>query len=329
MDKLQDVFKRDYILFVKIFNLTGMDRLGDPLKVTACDGSAGEGVIGDIGTKNALIVHKEKLAPQINLFEIRAPAVAKNAKPGQFVVIRLHERGERIPLTIADVDPIRGTITIVAQEVGKTTHELGLYEVGQRILDILGPLGNPSHIDHFGTVVMVGGGVGVAEIYPVAKAMKEKGNKVISILGFRSKDLVFWEEKLRKVSDEVIVTTNDGSYGMKGFTTDALRKLIEDGRKLDLVHAVGPMIMMKLIAELTKPHGIKTVVSLNPIMLDGTGMCGVCRVSISGKIRFACVDGPEFDAHQVDFDELLRRLDYYKDLEAISFEKWKRERGMI
>ncbi|USG99979.1 sulfide/dihydroorotate dehydrogenase-like FAD/NAD-binding protein [Thermococcus argininiproducens] len=275
------------------------------------------------------IVHKEKLAPHINLFEIEAPKIAKHAKPGQFVVIRLHERGERIPLTIADKNIERGTITIVAQEVGKSTYELGTYEAGQYLLDILGPLGKPSHIDNFGTVVMIGGGVGVAEIYPVARAMKEAGNYVISILGFRNKELVFWEEKLKSVSDEVIVTTNDGSYGMKGFTTHALQKLIDEGRKIDIVHAVGPTIMMKFVAELTKPYGIKTIVSLNPIMVDATGMCGVCRVTAGGEIKFACVDGPEFDGHEVDFDELMRRLDYYKDLEKISFEKWKRERGMI
>lgn len=275
------------------------------------------------------ILHKEKLAPGINLFEIKAEKIAKNAKPGQFVILRLHEKGERIPLTIADTNPEKGTITIVAQEIGKTTHELGTYEVGDYILDFLGPLGKPSHIDRFGTVVMIGGGVGVAEIYPVAKAMKEAGNYVISVLGFRTKELVFWEDKLKRVSDEVIVTTNDGSYGMKGFTTHALQKLIDEGRKIDLVHAVGPTIMMKFIAELTKPYGIKTVASLNPIMVDGTGMCGACRVTVGGEIKFACVDGPEFDAHQVDWDELMKRLDYYKDLEKISFEKWKRERGMV
>ena len=275
------------------------------------------------------ILHKEKLAPGINLFEIKAEKIAKNAKPGQFVILRLHEKGERIPLTIADTNPEKGTITIVAQEIGKTTHELGTYEVGDYILDFLGPLGKPSHIDRFGTVVMIGGGVGVAEIYPVAKAMKEAGNYVISILGFRTKELVFWEDKLKRVSDEVIVTTNDGSYGMKGFTTHALQKLIDEGRRIDLVHAVGPAIMMKFIAELTKPYGIKTVASLNPIMVDGTGMCGACRVTVGGEIKFACVDGPEFDAHQVDWDELMKRLDYYKDLEKISFEKWKRERGMV
>ncbi|ALM76601.1 sulfide/dihydroorotate dehydrogenase-like FAD/NAD-binding protein [Thermococcus barophilus] len=275
------------------------------------------------------ILRKEKLAPGINLFEIKAERIAKKARPGQFVILRLHERGERIPLTIADTNPEKGTVTIVAQEVGKTTHELGTYNAGDFILDFLGPLGKPSHIDKFGTVVMIGGGVGVAEIYPVAKAMKEAGNYVISILGFRTKELVFWEDKLKQVSDEVIVTTNDGSYGMKGFTTHALQKLIDEGRKIDLVHAVGPTIMMKFVAELTKPYGIKTVASLNPIMVDGTGMCGACRVTVGEEIKFACVDGPEFDAHQVNWDELMKRLDYYKDLEKISFEKWKRERGMV
>ncbi|ACJ15540.1 Oxidoreductase [Thermococcus onnurineus NA1] len=275
------------------------------------------------------IVHKEKLSPGINLFEIEAPRVARHAKPGQFVVLRLHEKGERIPLTIADSDAGGGTITIVVQEVGKTTYELGTYENGDSILDLLGPLGRPSHIDNFGTVVMVGGGVGVAEIYPVAKAMKEAGNHVISILGFRTKKLVFWEDKLAEVSDEVIVTTNDGSYGIEGFTTHALAKLFDEGRKIDLVHAVGPVVMMKAVAELTRPHGVRTVASLNSIMVDGTGMCGACRVTVGGEIKFACVDGPEFDAHLVDWDELVKRLNYYRDLELISLEKWKRERRMV
>ncbi|AEH23714.1 sulfide/dihydroorotate dehydrogenase-like FAD/NAD-binding protein [Pyrococcus yayanosii] len=273
------------------------------------------------------ILRKERLAPGINLFEIKAPKIARHAKPSQFIILRLHERGERIPLTIADHDPERGTITIVAQEVGKTTHELGTYEEGDAILDILGPLGRPSHIDRFGTVVMIGGGVGVAEIYPVAKAMKEVGNYVISILGFRTKELVFWEDKLRNVSDEVIVTTNDGSYGMKGFTTHALAKLIEEGKRIDLVHAVGPVVMMKAVAELTRQYGIKTVASLNPIMVDGSGMCGACRVTVGGQVKFACVDGPEFDAHLVDWDELMKRLTYYRELEIMSFERWKGREG--
>ncbi len=276
-----------------------------------------------------MILKKEKLAPGINLFEIKAPRIAVHARPGQFVVIRLHERGERIPLTIADKDEKAGTVTLVVQEVGKTTHELGTYGEGDTILDVLGPLGEPAHIDLFGTVVMVGGGVGVAEIYPVARAMKEAGNKVISILGFRAAELVFWEEKLAEVSDEVIVTTNDGSYGMRGFTTHALQRLLDAGRRIDLVHAVGPAVMMKAIAELTSPYGIRTVASLNPIMVDGSGMCGACRVTVGGKMLFACVDGPEFDAHLVDWDELLSRLTYYRDVERISFERWKRERGMV
>ncbi len=276
-----------------------------------------------------MILKKERLAPGINLFEIKAPRIAAHALPGQFVIIRLHERGERIPLTIADRDEKAGTVTLVVQEVGKTTHELGTYGEGDAVIDVLGPLGEPAHIELFGTVVMVGGGVGVAEIYPVARAMKEAGNEVISILGFRTAELVFWREKLAGVSDEVIVTTNDGSCGMKGFTTHALKKLMDAGRRIDLVHAVGPAVMMKAIAELTRPYGIKTVASLNPIMVDGSGMCGACRVTVGGKILFACVDGPEFDAHLVDWNELLSRLTYYRDVETISFERWKRERGMV
>ncbi len=219
-------------------------------------------------------------------------------------MIRLHEKGERIPLTIADRDLGEGTITLVVQEVGKTTHELGTYSGGDSISDILGPLGKPTRVEKVGTVVMVGGGVGVAEIYPVARAMKKAGNEVISILGFRSREFVFWEDKLDSVSDEVIVATNNGSYGMKGFTTDALKELIESGRRIDMVHAVGPVVMMKAVAELTRGKRIKTLASLNPIMVDGTGMCGACRVTVDGEIRFACVDGPEFDAPQEEQCEM-------------------------
>ncbi|WP_366078435.1 NADPH-dependent glutamate synthase [Thermococcus sp.] len=247
---------------------------------------------------------KESLARGINLFEVEAPRIAEHAKPGQFVVIRLHEKGERIPLTIADRDLGEGTITLVVQEVGKTTHELGTYSGGDSISDILGPLGKPTRVEKVGTVVMVGGGVGVAEIYPVARAMKKAGNEVISILGFRSREFVFWEDKLDSVSDEVIVATNNGSYGMKGFTTDALKELIESGRRIDMVHAVGPVVMMKAVAELTRGKRIKTLASLNPIMVDGTGMCGACRVTVDGEIRFACVDGPEFDAPQEEQCEM-------------------------
>lgn len=273
-------------------------------------------------SKNFEILEAQRIAPGINMFVINAPLIAKKAKPGQFVILRLHEHGERVPLTVADKDPERGTITIVAQEVGKTTKELGTFKAGDTILDLLGPLGQPTHLENYGTVCVVAGGVGVAEAYPVAKGLKEAGNKVITILGYRSKDYMFFHEKFQPISDELIITTNDGSYGKKGFTTDALKELIERGEKIDLVYTVGPTIMMKVVADVTRPHEIKTMASLAPIMLDGTGMCGVCRVTVGGEVKFACVDGPEFDAHQVDFDELMARLTLYKDLEKISLEKW-------
>ncbi|MHA1238009.1 MAG: sulfide/dihydroorotate dehydrogenase-like FAD/NAD-binding protein [Candidatus Odinarchaeia archaeon] len=275
------------------------------------------------------IIRKEKITPSVNLFEIEAEKIARHAKPGQFIMVRVCEDGERIPLTIADKDPEKGTITMVVQEVGKTTIQMGQLNPGDFLLDVLGPLGKPTEIKNFGTVVLVAGGVGIAEIYLIADAMKKAGNHVISILGFRSKDFIFWDSKIKEVSHETIITTNDGSAGMKGFTTHALQKLIDDGVKIDLVHAVGPIIMMKFIAELTKPYGIKTLVSLNPIMVDGTGMCGGCRVTVGGEVKFACVDGPEFDGHKVDFDEIIQRLEYYKDLEKISLEKWMREKGMV
>ena len=272
-------------------------------------------------SKNFKILEAERIAPGINMFKVEAPLIAKRAKPGQFVILRLHEHGERIPLTVADKDPERGVITIVAQEVGKTTKELGTYKAGDTILDLLGPLGHPTHIQHYGTVAVVVGGVGIAEAYPVTKAMKEAGNKVIAILGFRSKDFMFFLDKFEGIADKLIVTTNDGSYGMKGFTTDALKEVLEK-EKVDYIYTVGPTIMMKAVADLTRPYKVKTMASLAPIMLDGTGMCGACRVTVGGEIKFACVDGPEFDAHLVDFDELMARLTLYKDLEKISLEKW-------
>ena len=276
-------------------------------------------------SKNFKILSAERIAPGINMFEVEAPLIALKAQPGQFIILRLHERGERVPLTVADKNPERGTITIVAQEVGKTTRELGTYKAGDTILDLLGPLGHPTHVDNYGTVVVVAGGVGVAEAYPVTKALKEAGNQIISILGFRAKDYMFFVDRFERYSDELIITTNDGSYGKQGFTTDALRELLESGRKVDLVYTVGPTIMMKFVAELTRPYKIRTMASLAPIMLDGTGMCGVCRVTVGGEIKFACVDGPEFDAHLVDFDELMARLTLYKDLERISLEKWQQQ----
>ncbi|RKZ20051.1 sulfide/dihydroorotate dehydrogenase-like FAD/NAD-binding protein [bacterium] len=273
------------------------------------------------------ILERETLAEHINKFVVEAPLIAKKALPGQFVILRLHEKGERIPITICEADPEKGTITLVVQEVGKTTYELGTYQAGDEIADIIGPLGKPAEIEKVGTVVAIGGGVGTAIVYPEAKAFKEKGNYVISIIGFRSKRFVILEEEMRKVSDELYVTTDDGSYGMKGFVSDKLKELIEEGRKIDLVIAIGPAIMMKVVSDLTRPYGIKTIVSLNSIMVDGTGMCGACRVEVGGKTRFACVDGPEFDGHQVDFDLLIKRLAMYKEEERIALERYLKERG--
>lgn len=263
------------------------------------------------------IIKKIRLAEQINLLEIEAPLIAKKAKPGQFVVLRLDEKGERIPLTIANSNPNRGTITIVFLECGATTTTLGTYNQGDNILDLLGPLGTPAHIENIGTVACIGGGVGIAEIYPVAKAFKEAGNYVISILGAKNKDLLIFEKEIRSISDECHIATDDGSYGTKGFVSDILKEQIEN-KKIDLVSAVGPAIMMKVISDLTKPFNIKTLVSLNPLMLDATGMCAICRVTIAGKIKFACVDGPEFNGHEVDFNELMSRLKMYIEEEKVA-----------
>ena len=273
------------------------------------------------------ILKKGALAPGIKRFELDAPEVARKAKPGQFVVLRIHEQGERIPLTVADARPDDGVVVIVFMEVGKTTRQLGALEAGDSILDLIGPLGRPSEIERFGMVVCVAGGVGTPEIYPVARALKQAGNRVISILGFRSRDLVMMEEEMKRVSDELIVTTDDGTYGTKGFVTDALNAVIARGAKLDRVFAVGPVIMMKMVAKCTKPHAIPTVVSLNPIMVDATGMCGVCRCTVGGEMKLACVDGPEFDGHQVDFDELMTRLTVYLPEEKRSLESWLERRN--
>jgi len=267
--------------------------------------------------------------PNIHLFKIEAPAVAKKAQPGQFVVIRIDEIGERIPLTIADWDEKEGSITIVFMEVGTTTARLALLQAGDRIADFIGPLGLPTHIDKFGTVVCVAGGVGVAPIAPITRAMKQAGNKIISILGARSKDLIFWEDELRSVSDQLIVTTDDGSYARKGLVTEPLKELLESDEKVDRVIAIGPSIMMKFCAKTTQPFGVKTIVSLNPIMVDGTGMCGCCRVSVGGVTKFACVDGPDFDGHQVDWNLLFARQRIYLDEEKCSFEQWQSQRSSV
>jgi ferredoxin--NADP+ reductase len=263
------------------------------------------------------------LAKDIKLFKIRSPKIAEKRKAGQFVIIRLYENGERIPLTIADSDTSDGTITIIVQGVGKTTKQLNMLESGDEILDVVGPLGMPSHIEKFGTAVSIGGGVGSAIAYPTAVALKKAGNKVITINGARSKDLVILEEQMKAVSDEAYITTDDGSYGFHGFVTDMLQKLINDGRKIDFVLAIGPIPMMQAVAKVTEPYRIKTVVSLNPIMIDGTGMCGGCRVAVGGKIKFACVDGPEFDAHEVDFKNLTDRNRMYEEYEKRSLERYE------
>ena len=273
------------------------------------------------------IIYRETLATKIHLFKIEAPAIARKALAGQFVVIRIDERGERIPLTIADWDGKEGSVTLVFMEVGATTFRLALLKAGDFIADFVGPLGVPSHIDKFGTVVCVAGGVGVAPITPIARALKEKGNKIISILGARSKNLLFWEDKLRSVSHQLIVTTDDGTYGRKGVVTVPLKELLESGEKIDQVIAIGPSIMMKFCAQTTQPFGVKTIVSLNPIMVDGTGMCGCCRVSVGGVTKFTCVDGPDFDGHQVDWDLLFARQRIYLDEEKRSFEQWQAQMG--
>jgi len=269
------------------------------------------------------ILLKQDVVSNIHLFKIEAPAVAKKAQPGQFVVIRIDEKGERIPLTIADWDGEEGSVTIVFMEVGTTTHKLARLEAGDIIANFVGPLGLPTHIERFGTVVCVAGGFAVATIVPIARAMKKEGNRVISIMGARNKDLIFWEERLRSVSDQLIVTTDDGSYARKGLVTEPLKELLETGEKVDRVIAIGPSIMMKFCAKTTQPFGVKTIVSLNPIMVDGTGRCGCCRVSVGGETKFTCVDGPEFDGHQVDWDLLLARQAIYLDEEIRSLQVWE------
>ena len=269
------------------------------------------------------ILLREDLVRDIHLFKVEAPAVARKAQAGQFVVIMVDEKGERIPLTIADWDAEEGSVTIVFMEVGTTTRKLDMLNAGDSIPNFIGPLGLPAHIEKFGTVVCVGGGVGVAPIAPIARALKNAGNKVLSILGARTKDLLFWEDRLRSVSDELIVTTDDGSYARKGVVTEPLKELLESGEKIDRVIAIGPSIMMKFCALTTKPFGVKTIVSLNPIMVDGTGMCGCCRVSVGGVTKFTCVDGPDFDGHEVDWDLVFARQRIYLDQEKQSLELWE------
>jgi ferredoxin--NADP+ reductase len=275
---------------------------------------------GGVTTK---ILKKQVLSPGIKRFELDAAEIARKALPGQFVVLRVNEEGERIPLTVADAIPDKGILVIVFQEVGKSTRLLGALNEGDSILDLIGPLGLPSHIEKFGTVVCIGGGVGTPEIFPVARGLKQAGNKVISIIGFRNKDLILMADEMRSVSDELVVATDDGSNGTRGFVTDMLKKVIDRGEQVDHEFAVGPVIMMKMVSKLTEPYKIPTVVSLNPIMLDATGMCGVCRVDVGGESKLACVDGPEFDGHKVDFDGLMARLRTYLPEERLSLDQYE------
>lgn len=267
------------------------------------------------------ILYKEEIAPQIKRMIINAPLIAKKARAGQFVILRVDEQGERFPLTLVDWSPEKGTITLIFQEVGVSTIKLGELNAGDYIEDIVGPLGNPTEIAKYGHVAAIGGGVGTALIYPWVRSLKEAGNHITTIIGARSSSLLLLEKELSELSNEIYISTDDGTRGEKGFTSDILRQLLEQGRRFDLVMAAGPVLMMGAIAETTRPHNIKTIISLNPIMVDGTGMCGSCRVTVGGKTRFACVDGPDFDAHKVDFNELMNRLRAYQNEEKIALQR--------
>ncbi len=267
------------------------------------------------------ILKKEELNANVTLMDIEAPLIAKKAEPGQFIMLRVDEEGERIPLTIADFDRQKGTVTIIFQVVGATTEKLNRLKTGDCIADFVGPLGQKTETDGIRKVAIVGGGVGCAIAYPVAKKFHELGVEVHSIIGFRSKDIIILEDEFRAVSDKIIVTTDDGSNGNKGFVTDALKSLLDSGEKYDEVITIGPLIMMKFISKLTKQYNVKTRASMNPIMVDGTGMCGGCRLTVNGETKFACVDGPEFDAHAVDFDEAIARTQMYKSFEQDAREK--------
>jgi NAD(P)H-flavin reductase len=268
------------------------------------------------------ILENVRIAPSVNRYKIYAPEIAQARRAGQFVIIRIGDQSERIPLTIADANPKKGEIVLIVQEVGKTTAHLASLKTGESLKDVVGPLGSPTHIKKFGTVVMVGGGIGIAPCHPIAKAMKDAGNRVVTILGARSKDLIIMEEEMRKFSDELIICTDDGTYGEKGLVTDLLKELIEEQGKPDLVVAIGPVIMMKYVVLTLRPYGVPVVVSLNPIMVDGTGMCGGCRVEVEGQTKFVCVDGPEFDGYAVDFDLLMQRLALYREMEKEAYERF-------
>lgn len=271
------------------------------------------------------IIHKSILAPTITKFVIKAPFVAKKRLPGNFVIIRVEENGERIPLTIVDSDNAHGTITLIVQALGKTTKLMSTKKVGDALTDVAGPLGNPTPILENKTVACVGGGVGTAELYPITKALQAQGNTVHTVIGARSKDLIILENEMTECSNHIVVTTDDGTYGRKGFVTDALKEVLVNAPEISAVYAIGPLPMMKAVSALTRNFNKKTYVSLNAVMVDGTGMCGGCRVTVDGKMKFACVDGPEFDGHKVDFDELIMRNRTYVDAEKVSLSLYEHQ----
>jgi ferredoxin/flavodoxin---NADP+ reductase len=273
------------------------------------------------------ITETREIAKNVFFQKIRAPRLARKRRAGQFLVVRKGENGERIPLTIVNSDPAEGTVTIIYQVVGKSTAELAGVKAGDSVLDVVGPLGLPTHIENFGTVVGIGGGIGTAPLLPIATAIRNAGNRLLSIVGARTKDLLILEDEMRAISDTLVVTTDDGSYAKKGFVTTALQEWIDAGEKIDLCIAIGPVPMMRAVAEVTRPHRIKTVVSLNPIMVDATGMCGACRVTVGGATRFVCVDGPEFDGHEVDFKELTLRNRAYLREEKEAMERFEHKDG--
>ena len=272
------------------------------------------------------ILKKQTFSDLVKLMDVEASQIAKKAKPGQFVIVRIDERGERIPLTIADYDSKAGTITLIFQEVGKSTMHLGTLEPGDALATVAGPLGHPSEVQNYGTVVCVAGGVGIAPIFPIARALKEAGNKVLSIIGARSKNLLFWEERMRSVSDQLTVCSDDGTAGRKALVTQPLQELLEArSKEIRKIWAIGPAVMMKFVSQTTRPFRVPTIVSLNTIMIDGTGMCGGCRVLLEKGAQFVCVDGPEFDGHKVDWDNLLSRLQFYRTEEGRALDRWRHQ----
>jgi ferredoxin--NADP+ reductase len=273
------------------------------------------------------ITAKRKIAPGIISLEVEAPLIAKKAKPGQFVILMTDEKGERIPLTIADYDRKKGLVRIVFEVVGKTTEKLSQMKEGDELFSFVGPLGRQSEIDKYGTVVTVGGGTGIASVYPIARELKKAGNNVIAIIGAKTRDSLIMEEEMRKASTKLMTTTDDGSYGMKGLVTEALEEVLRKDKDVKKIWAVGPAMMMKAVCDVTRPHKVETIVSLNAIMVDGTGMCGTCRVTVGGETKFTCVDGPEFDGHLVDWSEFINRLNRYREQEKLSLETREKRKG--